>query len=261
MGDKKNTRKNYFQELAGLRMIKMFIEEYFHWGFQLIDQENDDGLDGLIIIRDKKGAETGTRIHCQIKCGPAYLKRETSDSLILQPYSPKSNLEKHLKNYAKMVEPTVLFYVNTGNIKSDGTTEFEKRNPPCWWLRLDNYVHDGTSQIKIPKINRFGEHSKGNLYQMVKPLLKNGNNYPLLDLNDIDRKLWYSINLADDAKEYYINIKRGEKIERYDNDNNHIEVLITAQAVFSVQEKYEKVLNLRNENIGSNLVLSARGIG
>ena len=36
---------------------------------------------------------------------------------------------------------------------------------------------------------------------------------------------------------------------------------ILAQAVFPVQEKTEKVLNLRNENIGSNLALSARGIG
>ena len=34
-----------------------------------------------------------------------------------------------------------------------------------------------------------------------------------------------------------------------------------AQAVFPVQDKTEKVLNLRNENIGSNLALSARGIG
>lgn len=207
MSRAKNTRNNYFQEIAGLRIVKMFIEEYFHWGFQLIDQENDDGLDGFIIVHDKSGADTGARIHCQIKCGHSYLKRETEDFLYIQPYSPKSNLVKHLDTYSKMVEPTVLFYINPGKIRPDGTYEYSKRNPPCWWLRLDDYKHDGGSQVYIPKKNTFGEHSKGDLYRMVRPLLKNWNNFPLLVLEPTDRKIFYSLNLLTDAKSYYKSMK------------------------------------------------------
>lgn len=197
-----NKRKNYFQELKGLRMVKLFVEEFFHWGFQLIDQQNDDGLDGFIIIRDRKGEDMGARIHCQIKCGHGYKKGENDEYISIQPYTPKERLNDHLAMYAKMVEPTILVYVDPGIQEKDGRYT-NGMNPPCWWIRLDNYVHDNTSLIKIPKALRFGEHSKGDLLKMVKPILKNWNNYPEIFLDTQDKKLWYSNNLKADAKDLY----------------------------------------------------------
>ena len=38
----KNKRDNYFRELAGLRVVSMYVQEFFRWGWQQIDQENDD---------------------------------------------------------------------------------------------------------------------------------------------------------------------------------------------------------------------------
>ena len=73
----KNRMESHFMELAGLRMVKMYVTEFFHWGYQEIDQQNDDGLDGIIMVRDKAGYDMGVRIHCQIKCGPAYEKSST----------------------------------------------------------------------------------------------------------------------------------------------------------------------------------------
>lgn len=199
---KDNKRKNYYQELKGLRMVKLYIEEFFHWGFQLIDQENDDGLDGIIIVRDRKGLDTGARIHCQIKCGHGYYRGECNNKISIQPYSPKANLEKHLEMYAKMVEPTILIYVDPGTQEKDGRYS-NGMNPPCWWVRLDNYEHDGSTVIRIPKDSRFGEHSKGDLFRMVKPLLKNWNNFPEFSLDKQDKKLWFSLNLKDDARLIY----------------------------------------------------------
>ena len=189
-------------ELIGLRMVKLYVEEFFNWGFQQIDQQNDDGLDGIIIVRDRKGEDMGVRIHCQIKCGPSYLKGRPNKQLSIQPYSSKESLTRHLDMYSKMVEPTILIYINPGDYKKDGRYE-NGMTPPCWWIRLDDYVHDGSSVIKINQASRFGEHSKGDLLRIVKPLMKNWNNFPQLSLNDQDRKLWYSTNLKVDAKEYY----------------------------------------------------------
>lgn len=186
----------------GLRMVRMYVEEFFNWGFQQIDQENDDGLDGLIIVRDKKGEDTGGRIHCQIKCGNGYNKGVSDGKISIQPYTPKSTLIQHLEMYKRMVEPTILVYVDPGNLDKDGKLSFGK-NPPCWWIRLDNYEHDGSSVIKIPRASRFGEHSKGDLFRMVKPLLKNWINFPEVTMDLEDRKLWYSNNLKADARDLY----------------------------------------------------------
>lgn len=186
----------------GLRMVKMYIEEYFFWSFQQIDQENDDGIDGIIIPRDNLGEDMGVRIHCQIKCGPSYLKGMPNNNLSIHPYSSKERLKDHLEMYSKMVEPTILIYVNPGEYDKDGRN-VNGMTPPCWWIRLDDYVHDGSSVIKIPKASRFGEHSKGDLLKMVKPLIKNWNNFPEVTLTEQDKKLWYSTNLKEEAKAYY----------------------------------------------------------
>ena len=194
----KNRMESHFMELAGLRMVKMYVTEFFHWGYQEIDQQNDDGLDGIIMVRDKAGYDMGVRIHCQIKCGPAYEKSSTDTEVVIQAYSNKQRWEDKLKHYARMAEPAILIYVNPRN---------NKKWPPCWWVRVDDYNNDGSSQLRIPRLQTLGEHSKGELLKLVKPIIKDWNNYPALTLNPQDRKLYYSRNLLADARDYYDRMK------------------------------------------------------
>ena len=59
MAKQNNKRKNYFRELAGLRIVAMYVQEFFHWGWQQLDQQNDDGIDGYVIVRDNAGRDMG----------------------------------------------------------------------------------------------------------------------------------------------------------------------------------------------------------
>ncbi len=52
----------------------MFVQEFFGWGWLSNTQENDDGIDGYIDVRDSMGRDLGVRIHVQIKSGLSYYK-------------------------------------------------------------------------------------------------------------------------------------------------------------------------------------------
>lgn len=87
----KNNRQNYIQEATGIRVVSMFVQEFFGWGWLPNTQENDDGLDGFIYVRDSTGRDLGVKIHVQIKSGLSYYKGiDNKGRLKLQPYSPKS---------------------------------------------------------------------------------------------------------------------------------------------------------------------------
>ena len=70
----KNNRQNYIQAATGGRVVGMFVQEFFGWGWLSNTQENDDGIDGYIDVRDSMGRDLGVRIHVQIKSGLSYYK-------------------------------------------------------------------------------------------------------------------------------------------------------------------------------------------
>lgn len=70
----KNNRQNYIQEATGIRVVSMFVQEFFGWGWLPNTQENDDGLDGFIYVRDSTGRDLGIKIHVQIKSGLSYYR-------------------------------------------------------------------------------------------------------------------------------------------------------------------------------------------
>lgn len=204
----KNKRHNYVQEATGLRVVSMFIQEFFGWGWLPNTQENDDGLDGFIYVRDNVGNDLGTRIQVQIKSGPSYLKGiDDKGRLKLQPYSNKERLQKHLKTYAKQVEPTILIYV---------TTEWEGKKdmyrPWAWWVRMDNYEYDETSYVYIDRTKRLGEHSKKDLYKLVCNSLK-WTDYKSINASPYDFKLFNTFNnIKIAAKNEYDKLKKTEVI-------------------------------------------------
>lgn len=164
----KNKRQNYVQQAAGDRVVAMFVREFFGWGWVSNPQENDDGIDGLIFVRDKEGRDLGAKIHVQIKSGLSYFKGMDDQGRIkLQPYSPKERLEEHLATYARQVEPTILVYVTT-----EWYGKKDMYRPWAWWVRLDNYDYDNTSYVYLDKRQRFGEHSKKELFGLVSKSLK-----------------------------------------------------------------------------------------
>jgi len=201
----KNSREKYFRELAGLRVVSMYVQEFFHWGWQKIDQENDDGIDGYVIVRDNAGRDLGCNIRVQIKSGPSYLSSRPKEGkqVKIKPYSSEQSLKWHMEDYAKAVQPVIMVWVNTQKKGADGTTYEDLLHPEVWWERLDDYPYSGGTLLTLT--HKLGEHSKGDWFNTVKPLLKNWNNHPLIELDAVDKKLYYSTSLKEDAKAFFKN--------------------------------------------------------
>lgn len=202
----KNKRHNNVQEATGIRVVSMFVKEFFKWGLQLYDQENDDGIDGFIQVRDNMGNDLGTKIQVQIKSGPSYYKgTNNKGQLKLQPYSNKQRLNEHLEIYAKQVEPTILIYVTT-----EWKGKKDMYRPWAWWVRMDNYAHDGTSYVYIDSTKRFGEHSKKELYSLVSNSLK-WTECKTINSSLEDCKLFYTTgNIKEEAKSVYDTLRKTE---------------------------------------------------
>lgn len=202
----KNKRYNYIKEATGIRVVSMFVQEFFNWGWLLNTQENDDGLDGFIHVRDNMGNDLGTKIQVQIKSGLSYYKgMDDNGRLKLQPYSSKQRLKVHLDTYAKQIEPTILIYVTT---EWDGKKDMYR--PWAWWVRMDNYVYDNTSYIYIDRTKRFGEHSKKDLYRLVANSLK-WTECNSIKAKQYDYKLYYAVdNIKVKAKDEYSKLKKAD---------------------------------------------------
>lgn len=210
MGKKrKNKMATHAVEATGLRVISMYVQEYFHWGWQPYGQENDDGIDGEIIPRTPNGQDMGVRIKVQSKCGPGYLSSINDQTVNVSPYSSKERLQEHCDSWNKSNEPVILVYTNAEKTNSHGHQYLDLKNPTAWWMRMDDYEHDGTSVIKIPRGNLFQEHSKGELVKMVKPYLKEWTHCMQLEPDKEDLKLWNSLHLLDEAKDFYRDWKAG----------------------------------------------------
>ena len=160
---------------TGLRVISMYVQEYFHWGWQPYGQENDDGIDGEIIPRYKNGDDMGVRIYVQSKSGKGYLRDPNNvDYLKIQPYNNKDVLNNHIESWHRFHEPVILVYTNAVKKNKNNKSEYlDLKNPVAWWVRMDDYKHDGSSEIKIPRENLFQEHIKGILKKLIKPYVKN----------------------------------------------------------------------------------------
>lgn len=199
---KRNKRDNYFRELAGLRVVTMYVQEYFHWGWQQLDQENDDGIDGYVIVRDGGGRDMGCNIRVQIKSGPSFLSSRPNGGkqVTIRPYSSEDRLTWHMEDYAKAVQPVIMVWVNTHKEK-DGKEYEDLLHPEAWWERVDKYNYQGGTVITLT--HKLGEHSKGDWFNTVKPILKSWQNHPLIKMDADDKKLYYSQSLSVDGLNYY----------------------------------------------------------
>lgn len=207
MAKNTNSMSSHFKEATGLRVVGMYVQEYFHWGWQQYDQQNDDGIDGEIIPRYQDGRDMGVRIFVQVKYGHSYYKSETDDTIYVRPYGTnKDRLTKHVNSWNRSQSPVLLIYVNADvNRKNrDKARLVDLKHPHAWWVRVDDYHLDSNCDfIAIPKINLFQEHSKGFLKKIIMPLLKSWENYPLIAVSASLLKLWNSGKVNQIAKPYY----------------------------------------------------------
>ncbi|HAT7540679.1 TPA: DUF4365 domain-containing protein [Citrobacter freundii] len=172
----------------GVNYVERVLLEW-GWGFQKIDQENDDGFDGIIYIRSKKvdpdkpndkrrqyWEGTGGLIHVQIKTGDGYLKKRDVQEirLGLQKVDEKRLLCK------RSALPCILIFVSKD----------EKGKEYSYWTDLKSdstYDNKSVNIVKVPLKNRFfiSPECKGPL----RKLARSSHGYidkPIIDLTKYD---------------------------------------------------------------------------
>jgi len=144
-------------EANGITVLTHIVTQQWGSRFQELAARNDDGIDGLIQIR-QGGMTTGEIIHCQVKSGAGYLSSQNSDELrigVKQDY-----IKQHRTRWNALVEPCILVYVEDSQDNILGR---------AWWVdlkRQDTYPHGTTSIIRIPKSQRLHRFSKGELVKL-----------------------------------------------------------------------------------------------
>jgi hypothetical protein len=211
-------------EITGMRVVGQYVQEFWECGWQAFESRNDRGIDGLILMR-KKNIDLGVKINVQVKCGVGYISSESTDEIRLSIDDEKGLIE-HLDYWKKQNEPVILVFVNpvkpardkSGNIlKNDKGKIIWKESrltSKAWWVDLKSEkirILDSKTLLSIPKQNVFGEHSKGEFYKLIRPLLSNSH-LPLIELNSESKSLLNSLNLKKDSRDFYKEWKIGKTI-------------------------------------------------
>ena len=126
-------------------------------------------------------------------------------------------LAQHIQYWKSQSQPTILVFVNPCKQKRDKNGNAMKNDKgkliwtesrtkaKAWWVNLkdvDLQPDNTLTIIRIKKDNTFGEHSKGELLKLAKPLMNNSH-LPIINLNSESFRLLNSVKLLRDARAFY----------------------------------------------------------
>lgn len=198
-----------------MRVVSQFVQEFWECGWQPFEARNDKGIDGQIILK-KKGLDLGVSVNVQVKCGSGYISSINSEEIRIS-IDDSAGLAQHIKYWKLQSQPTILVFVNPCKQKRDQNGNALKNDKgkllwtesrtkaKAWWVNLkdvDIQPDNTLTIIKIKKDSTFGEHSKGEMLKLAKPLMNNSH-LPLINLNNESFRLLNSVNLLRDATAFY----------------------------------------------------------
>lgn len=156
---------NRTKERIGINAVSRIVESDWESGWQEYAAQNDDAVDGIILMRkgSKQPADTGGVVFVQVKCGGNGYRNDQAqypDHLCI--HLGHDYVTKHMKRWKRVPGPMVLVFV-------DDT--LGKMLPQAWWvdLRTDCISPTNKGVILIPKCQRFGHHAKGRFHAMCGP--------------------------------------------------------------------------------------------
>lgn len=165
---------NAQKEAVGIRVVATFVREPWDCRWQEFEARNDNGVDGVIIMR-RGSKETGGLVFVQVKCGGnGYRADQKKHPDRIGVNLGREYLEKHIPRWNSMPGPCVIVFVDDN---------VDKKDPPAWWGDLkDPSIYSSTNKhlLLLPKAQRFGSHSKGEFHKLcgagpidkVLPLVK-----------------------------------------------------------------------------------------
>jgi hypothetical protein len=154
---------NRVKERIGINAVSRIVEVNWESGWQEYAQQNDDAIDGVILMRrgSKRPTDTGGIVFVQVKCGGNGYRQDQAqypDHIGVSLGAPY--IDAHKARWIKVPGPAVLIFV-------DDT--LNKNNPPAWWADLKSagsYSTTNSGMILIPKSQRFAHHSKSTFHRL-----------------------------------------------------------------------------------------------
>lgn len=158
-----NMTSNRVKERIGIHAVSKVAEIDWECGWQEYAAQNDDAIDGVILMRrgHKKPSDTGGIVFVQVKCGGnGYRQDQAQHPNHIGVALTIGYVDKHRPRWERVPGPAVLIFV-------DDTVD--KKAPPAWWVDLkrdQSYSTTNGGMILIPKSQRFGHHSKSSFHKL-----------------------------------------------------------------------------------------------
>ncbi|WP_146077109.1 DUF4365 domain-containing protein, partial [Halomonas caseinilytica] len=141
-----------YKEEKGIEKVREVVTNW-RCDWQEFDHKNDDGIDGIIIMRrgHKKPTTTGSVIYVQVKCGKSYLdKKKDPDKIGIK--LGKEHIKTHHPRWNRMPGKVILIYRKSPNSQK------------AWWIDLkdeNSYSTTNKAVVHAPKSQVFNTGQKG----------------------------------------------------------------------------------------------------
>lgn len=189
-------RDNRPNEAQGVLRVRDVVEVLWKSGFQATSASMDDGIDGYIHLR-RRGSDSGAILFAQIKCGNGY-RADTQKRPDVVGINLKE-LDLHRERWEKLPIPAVIIYVDPSDLDGKG-------KPKAWWADLksqESFAIGRKNYVLLPKLQRFGEHSKGDFYKLCGYKVPD-QTLSAITLSKADSMYWaLSGELKQHAREFY----------------------------------------------------------
>ena len=159
---------NRAKERTGINTVSSVVEEDWECGWQEYGAQNDDAIDGVILMRrgKKKPADTGGVVFVQIKCGAdGYRQDQRQYPDHIGVALGADYIRAHRPRWDKTPGPAVLVFVD------DSIRRGENR---AWWTDLkdeSSYSPTNNGMVLIPKGQIFAHHAKSHFHRLCGPVV------------------------------------------------------------------------------------------
>lgn len=199
-------------ERNGLLAVARYVVSDWFSDWQEFDHQNDDGIDGLILLRRKvlnpehaknkhvdayKRRATGVLIHVQVKAGRGYLNIAENRPDTIGVKLGAKYIEEHRPRWDALLDPVILVYVDTDE---------KRQNPRAWWADLKDdrsYSSENRQIVAIPKRQTFGPEAKGHVRRLAGTATDDAR-LPLIELGRPEANIFpLSKSVKKAAREFY----------------------------------------------------------
>ena len=171
---------------VGVNIVESIALNELGWRWQSLDQQNDDGLDGLLLVEDRKGELTGQIIFAQVKCW----KKKLPKSGVINLSISGEKLKIRARRWRRLAGASIIIWVNPDSKEA-------------FWADLQDANTYSEHGIRISTSNRFAIECSGRLRRLAGTQ-GNDNLLPILHAKSIDTShISPTLALKKTARELY----------------------------------------------------------